>query len=1205
VAAPALIEPTHISQRYRVVGELGDGGMGSILRVIDESTNRELALKRLRLIAGDQRRSANLVSAFQREYCTLAELVHPRVIAVHDYGVDDEGPYYTMDLLGGRDLNECVPLPWRDVCAILRDVCSALALLHSRFLLHRDVSPRNVRCTDDGRASLLDFGAMTPFGRSRQVVGTAPFVAPESLHGQELDARTDLFSLGVLGYYALTGALPYPAQRLDQLPQAWLSGPVPLDQYVDVPPPMAALITALLSTDMLARPTSAAEVASLLSSLANLPSDVQLHGAQLVTPALVGRETQLEKFKLQLHKVRDSHGEIIFVIGPQGIGRTRFVSAAQIEAKLVGVNALHASCSELTRERYGVLQALGEMLCTVCQELALETLDPYASSLSGLLPSWCERVMQQRPNTPRLAGDAGRAFVDWFDAVSARVPLGIFVDDFQFCDELSADALATLSTRAADRSLLVVLAVEQADATERPAVAAAASTIGLAALTESQTLEMLRSLFGSVAHLEIAASWIQHVARGNPRAIVELAQHLVSNNIAWRAEGGWVLPESLRELGLPQSLEQAGEARLADLKPAALYVAHALSLVKHVGALELAEIVELAHEHFEADSVYAALTELVGTGIVACDAETYTFRDASLRRILQMGRDPAAQAVMHGRLAEIYLRRQDNELVVIAADHLRRAGDLPRAYLLMRDAHGPSDISGRRALFAKSQEGVELHQAILQYAETHGASIVELHRFRKALLQLSATYDPRLVDSAPATLARLRVDTGLVFLDETSVALEPATRGQACLQRALKVWENSPVAERGLHPLEALKELGTIVASLCATYTRRWSGERLPELQAALEPFRWIPGIELVHAISQIVERACVLGVDLRQLRAATLQLLDAPIPGVDPLIHQSAQAVLNYYQGLDQSLLGMPVALEHAKYLETLPSYAALALHIRSLYLCMDGDGVEMEACRRRMEAFALREVDTDQQLRAGAAFALSPRLLAITDSLSLQRELVRVESDAADMPGWKPWAHLLRAHYQLQHAAPVQALRELDAGLQTIPPIGHTAWQFLVVSRVHVLIELGDFSSAFEQANAMQAEVRCRELQVRDPYEFEAAIALAEGHAGQVGAAIARVERALSDAQRERVGRFILGSLHEAAANLASLAGHAAAFASHAEAMSRLYRELNRAGLLRRYEQLLQRHRARHQGNAARLRDRSVSVADAQTLETIPDTE
>ena len=103
-----------------------------------------------------------------------------------------------MELLDGSDLRERGQLPWREACALLRDVASSLAILHSRRLLHRDVSARNVRCTSDGRAKLIDFGAMTPMGVAKHVVGTPPFVPPEALQLQALDGRADLYALGAL-----------------------------------------------------------------------------------------------------------------------------------------------------------------------------------------------------------------------------------------------------------------------------------------------------------------------------------------------------------------------------------------------------------------------------------------------------------------------------------------------------------------------------------------------------------------------------------------------------------------------------------------------------------------------------------------------------------------------------------------------------------------------------------------------------------------------------------------------------------------------------------------------------------------------------------------------------------------------------------------------------------------------------------------------
>src|SRR5262249_5755425 len=149
------------------------------------------------------------------------------VIEVYDYGLDAAGPYYTMELLDGGDLREQSPLPWQRACALVYDVCSSLALLHSRRLMHRDISPRNIRCTRDGKAKLIDFGAMAAMGPNQQLVGTPAFIAPEAFHFSMLDARTDLFSLGATLYYALTGRVPYPARSLADVVAAWAVKPLP------------------------------------------------------------------------------------------------------------------------------------------------------------------------------------------------------------------------------------------------------------------------------------------------------------------------------------------------------------------------------------------------------------------------------------------------------------------------------------------------------------------------------------------------------------------------------------------------------------------------------------------------------------------------------------------------------------------------------------------------------------------------------------------------------------------------------------------------------------------------------------------------------------------------------------------------------------------------------------------------------------------
>ncbi len=188
--------------RYVVLEQLAQGGMGVVYRVFDRVDGKERALKRVTAKGAE---SPYFVEALEREFRVLKTLDHPRIIQVFDYGIDSDGPFYTMELLDGQDMRRAAPMPYAEACACLRDVATSLLLLHARRLVHRDLSPGNVRMTKDGRCKLLDFGALASFGSSHVVVGTPPLVAPEALSFAPLDARTDLFALGALAYWLLTG----------------------------------------------------------------------------------------------------------------------------------------------------------------------------------------------------------------------------------------------------------------------------------------------------------------------------------------------------------------------------------------------------------------------------------------------------------------------------------------------------------------------------------------------------------------------------------------------------------------------------------------------------------------------------------------------------------------------------------------------------------------------------------------------------------------------------------------------------------------------------------------------------------------------------------------------------------------------------------------------------------------------------------------
>jgi tetratricopeptide (TPR) repeat protein len=218
-ASPAL--PESIGP-FRILGLLGEGGMGRVYRALERTPPREVALK----VAGLPTRGA--LERFQREIELLAQLEHPGIARLYATGVDERSglPWLSMELVHGEDLGHWAARvqPGRESSiSVLLSICSAVQYAHGRGVLHRDLKPSNVFVTPEGDARVLDFGIARLLGPSDgkdltltvagQILGTLPYMAPEQLAGEPVDARSDVYALGVIAYELLGGQLPYPRLR--------------------------------------------------------------------------------------------------------------------------------------------------------------------------------------------------------------------------------------------------------------------------------------------------------------------------------------------------------------------------------------------------------------------------------------------------------------------------------------------------------------------------------------------------------------------------------------------------------------------------------------------------------------------------------------------------------------------------------------------------------------------------------------------------------------------------------------------------------------------------------------------------------------------------------------------------------------------------------------------------------------------------------
>ncbi|HKU44766.1 MAG TPA: serine/threonine-protein kinase, partial [Polyangiales bacterium] len=500
-----------IAGRYEVEELLGRGGMAAVYRVSDQRTGQRVALKRG--WSKDQDKLQRNAALLEREYHTLAQLAHPRIIAVYDYGLDERGPYYTMELLDGADMESTGKLPWKQACAVLRDVASSLAILHSRGLVHRDVSSRNVRYSSNGYVKLLDFGAMTSVGVAKDVVGTPRFMAPEMLVMQTLDARTDLFALGALGYFLLTGRDAYPARRMSDLRDVWRSRPqAPARIAEDVPAPLSALVMRLLTIDRSGRPQHAAEVIEQLTSLASLPREdlAEISHAYLNAPTLIGRDEALLELRRRVLALVRGDGGVLCVRGEPGTGRSRLLDACALEAKLLGPAVIRVDARDATSGEWGVARAVARQLVSQFPRQAIDGMRLSREILGHV-------IEDLREESTQTAGGVDRSLLirelrDFVLSLSRAQRLMLVVDDADRIDEPSMAWLAAVGHKA-DRNPILIVASSEVE--QRPATAATlrllsglSQPIELKNLAADETEALLRSVFGDVRNLPLCAARI-------------------------------------------------------------------------------------------------------------------------------------------------------------------------------------------------------------------------------------------------------------------------------------------------------------------------------------------------------------------------------------------------------------------------------------------------------------------------------------------------------------------------------------------------------------------------------------------------------------------------------------------------------------------------------------------------------------------------
>jgi eukaryotic-like serine/threonine-protein kinase len=670
-------EPGDQIGNYRIVEAIARGGMASVLAVDDVRSGERMALKLLLPLAAVEESR----SRFRREFRALSRLSHPNVLKVHEWGLHGDRPWFTMELLAGHDLRDELEslrqLPpeerFERVENILRGVCRALAYIHDRGMIHRDVTPGNIQIAPDGSPRLMDFGVVKEMGAEMtavgEVVGTVAYMPPEQIRGEMIDARADLYSLGAVLYLMLTGRRPFSAHTIHGFMEKHLNAIPQRPTHVDpaVPLHLEEICLRLLEKDPRDRYASA-------THLRYIDTDVGSETADAFPPRMVGRSNQKALLREAVQDAAaNARGRALLMTAALGMGKTRLLELGEHWGRRMGLPVATGRCRIQDRPFgafVGVYQALAEG----------RRPHPVLAEVFGSSP--------ESKHWERYA-----VISAFKDLVVEAAPCVIVIDDLERADPATVELLIYLirnTLELANDPVVYLLGHDSSEITLRKQIEAlpAAEPVEIHPLDRLEVEELVVSVLdGEPASLALAHRLYKE-ADGSPAFIADMLRGLRDDGLIVADHTGWRLAIDASQitrsrLPMPASLRQALQDRLAPLPASALEVGKLLALARR--RLDLDTLLAVARK--QEDDVMDALDDLVDAGIVhehrVGEAEQVELSHGRFRDVLLDMWEPMALRAGHQRVGEaleMHHRKAIAHVVEELAYHFEQAGLASKAY---------------------------------------------------------------------------------------------------------------------------------------------------------------------------------------------------------------------------------------------------------------------------------------------------------------------------------------------------------------------------------------------------------------------------------------------------------------------------------------------------------------------------------------------
>jgi serine/threonine protein kinase/tetratricopeptide (TPR) repeat protein len=586
---------TLLDQRYRILRQVGRGGAGIVYEAEHEAMARRVAVKVLAISLDEDGRA---VDRFRREARAAGRLNHPHVVTVHDYGATGGHPFMVMEYCEGGSLADQLrargTLPLADAVGLLQDVCAAMDAAHAAGIVHRDLKPGNilfaqgvVKVADFGLAHLMEEEDHTL--TAGHIIGSPHYMSPEQWQSIPADARTDVYSLGVIAYEALTGTHPFKGGSTRAILAAHLTGSParPAQLRTDLPEEASRAVLKAIAREPADRfPRAGAFAEALCSALPTEPGSRQVTLVSIGKPgegertgpvsgsshslaSPLGRVAERDALMARLEDAREGRGGLVTIAGAPGMGKSMLVAALLERAHVLVPDLLSGvgRCSEHfgSSEAYQpFLEALGALVQSARSRHA-------GWSVSRLAPTWASHL-QAGPDD-RSGGDSEprgrdrmpRELLETLSSLAEEATVIVALEDVHWADPFSVDLLHYLASRLEGRCVLVVATYrpEDVEIARHPLRQALRHLQRVPAWTEVTPTLFAVSDVRAYLSLELGhappeelVEFVHRRTEGNPLFVANVMNHLLQTGALVRHPDRLALGRSLESIeeNVPEGL---------------------------------------------------------------------------------------------------------------------------------------------------------------------------------------------------------------------------------------------------------------------------------------------------------------------------------------------------------------------------------------------------------------------------------------------------------------------------------------------------------------------------------------------------------------------------------------------------------------------------------------------------------------------------